>query len=170
MRDVMKLIDEARSGRNMISWVTGVLAMVCYLGIRRFSDVNRVRVGEVSFREDGAVEVFMARRKTDMKNSVTQVLRDYIRVLGLKTEDFLFPRVSGSRVKDKHRCVAYAMAYRWLEMAKIKLDLEDGTASGLGQPTEDQSSVLAEGSLRKPVSGGQKQLICKSVGERGLGN
>ena len=56
MRDVMKLIDEARSGRNMISWVKGVLALVCYLGIRRFSDVNRVRVGDVSFREDGAVE------------------------------------------------------------------------------------------------------------------
>ena len=76
----------------------------------RFSDVNRVRVGYVSFREDGAVEVFMSRSKTDKKNSgmefvlegtrvggisVTQVLRNYIRVLGLKMEDFLFPRVSG---------------------------------------------------------------------------
>ena len=44
----------------------------------------------------------------------------------MKTEDFLFPRVSRSRVKDKHRCVTYAMAYKWLEMAKINLDLEDG--------------------------------------------
>ena len=78
----------------MISWVTGVLALLCYSGIRRFSDVHRVRVGDVSFMEDGAVEVFMARSKTDKKNSgmefvlagtrvggisVTQVLRDYIR-------------------------------------------------------------------------------------------
>ena len=54
------------------------------------------------------------------------MLRDYIRVLGLKKGDFLFPRVFGSRVKDKHRCVTYAISYKWLQLAKNKLDLEDG--------------------------------------------
>ena len=28
-------------------------------------------------------------------------------------------------MKDKHRCVTYAMAYKWLEMAENRLDLED---------------------------------------------
>ena len=38
----------------------------------------------------------------------------------MKRGDFLFPRVSRSRVKDKHRFVTYATVYKWLEMAKNK--------------------------------------------------
>ena len=30
------------------------------------------------------------------------------------------------RLLEEERCVTYAMAYKWLEMAKNKLDLEDG--------------------------------------------
>ena len=44
----------------------------------------------------------------------------------MKRGDFLCPRVSRSRVKDKHRFLNYPMVYKWLEMAKNKLDLEDG--------------------------------------------
>ena len=116
----------------MIRWVTAMLSLLCYVGIRRFSGVNRVRGSDRDFIRDGTVEVFMARSKTDVKNSgmefvlagtmigeisVSQLLRKYIRVLGLRQGDYLFPRVSETEVKDRLRFVTYAIAYRGPKMS-----------------------------------------------------
>jgi hypothetical protein len=136
--DVRKLIELARGGQNKVHWVTAMLALVCYTGIRRFSDINRMQVKDVCFKSDGTLEFYMARSKTDENSeglefvlagamiegiSVGQLLRQYIIILGLKQGDCLFPRVSETKVKSSVRCVSYAMAYRWLEKAKGELDL-----------------------------------------------
>ena len=82
-----------------------MLALVCYMGIRRFLDINRLQVKDVCFKSDGTLEFYMARSQTDEKSeglefmlagaiiegiSVGQLLRQYIIILGLKQGDCLF--------------------------------------------------------------------------------
>ena len=54
--DVWKLIELARGGQNKVHWVTAMLALVYYTGIRRFSDINRLQVKDVCFKSDGTLE------------------------------------------------------------------------------------------------------------------
>ena len=100
-----------------------------------------MRVGDVTFRPDGAVHFYMARSKTDKKSegleftvtgsreggiSVRDLLREYISLLRLKMGDCLFPRATEGMVKDRKVCVSYAVAYRCLEKLKTELGLSAG--------------------------------------------
>ena len=87
------------------------LMLVTFFGVKRFSDVNKVRVRDVDFKGDGSVEVWMKYSKKDSVGkgevfkipgrrsrgvSVGKILRWYIRSLRLGLDEFLFCRL-GSR-------------------------------------------------------------------------
>ena len=44
-----------------------VMQVVLFQGMKRFSDIERVRVVDVRFRDDGVVEITMGKTKTDQE-------------------------------------------------------------------------------------------------------
>ena len=84
-----------------------VMQLFLFLGMKRFSDIAKLRVKDLIFLKDGSVRVFMRKTKTDQlgqgscffltgrkygKVSVPGILRWYLKSLGLEGEDVLFPR------------------------------------------------------------------------------
>ena len=118
-----------------------VLQMLLFLGVKRFSDISRVKVREVEFRGDGSIAVSIGRTKTDQqgrgskffiggkiggKVSVASILRKYIKSLGLKRGSFLFPQLrwQGQEVVAKEgREVSFSAAYDDLRKLSEKLGL-----------------------------------------------
>ena len=96
----------------------------------------------------------------------------------MKRGDFLFPRVSRSRVKDKYRFVTYAMVYKWLEMAKNKLDLDEGLTLHcfrIGTASSGSGRRIRRGIIKEAVFWRSEAVDLYSrqecpVGEKGLGN
>ena len=41
------------------------LQLVLFFGLKRFSDVNMIKVKDVNFKKDGSVEIWMRKTKTD---------------------------------------------------------------------------------------------------------
>ena len=133
--DVESLVCEAERGDKLKDWRTSALAVVCYFGCRRLSDVIRVRVKDVIMESD-KITVWMSKQKTDKLNegdsfsmvasgngfSIRRFLETYISVMGLKENDFLFPK----NLKKGARSVAatYAVMYQALEGAKERLGLD----------------------------------------------
>jgi hypothetical protein len=83
------------------------MQLLLFFGVKRFSDIAGLKVKDISFREDGSVEVFMRKSKTDQmargasfflsgrrKGGVClpEILKWYIKGFDLKSEDVVFPR------------------------------------------------------------------------------
>ena len=82
------------------------LQLILFMGLKRFSDVNRMLVKDLEFKEDGSLEVWMKTSKTDqgsrgenfvisgerMENgaSVPDIIKWYLRHLKLKKSAYLF--------------------------------------------------------------------------------
>ena len=84
-----------------------LMKIFCFLGMRRFNDIHKVRRRNVEFREDGRVKVWVEKSKTDAKRegfefvltkrkirgvSVTKLVRWYLDSFGdIPAEGFVFP-------------------------------------------------------------------------------
>ena len=116
--------------------IVAMVYVLAYLGCRRFSDINKIRVGEVTF-EGGNIQFYMKSSKTDVRaegrtfelvndlmagKTVGQRLKEYIRCLGLKDGDHLFPKVKGNCL-DRKKYLGYAAGFKILENLKRKLSL-----------------------------------------------
>ena len=66
-QDVEALVLEDEKVDSMKEWRTAALAVVCYFGCRRFGDINRVRVEDVTTERD-KITVYMRKNKTDELN------------------------------------------------------------------------------------------------------
>ena len=88
-----------------------VLQVLLFLGMKRFSDIQHIKVDAVQFREDGAVEVKVQRSKTDQEARgstfvvvgdekrgllVSELLKWYFNSLGLRGQDFVFSSLRGT--------------------------------------------------------------------------
>ena len=92
-------------GDKLKDWRTAALAVVCYFGCRRLSDVIRVKVEDIVMERD-KVTLWMKTQKTDKLNegdsfrmaasgdgfSIKRFLETYISVMGLRGKDALFPK------------------------------------------------------------------------------
>jgi hypothetical protein len=65
--DVEALVNEAECGDNLNDWRTSALAVVCYFGCHRLSDVIRVKVEDIVIGRD-KITVWMRKQKTDKLN------------------------------------------------------------------------------------------------------
>ena len=111
-RDILEVIMKAcykRDFRRVTPERRRFLLMkvFCFLGVRRFNDIHKLRRKNVEFREDDRVTVWVEKSKTDAKRegfefvltkkkilgvSVTELVRWYFRSLGnIPGEAFIFP-------------------------------------------------------------------------------
>ena len=83
------------------------MMMLLFFGIRRFDDIKKLRVCDINVLKGGHLEFYVSSSKTDQLSngfvfhctgekikgfSIPQVLYWYIQSVGLRGEDFLFPR------------------------------------------------------------------------------
>ena len=115
------------------------LMLVTFFGVKRFSDVNKVKVKDVDFKEDGSVEVWMKYSKTDVVGkgeafkitgrrnkgvSVGKILRWYIRSLKLGLEDYLFCKLGSKGEVYGEDFMRYQEARRSVLQEQKELGLE----------------------------------------------
>ena len=112
---------------------TLVLQIILFLGMKRFSDVQMIKVKDVKFREDGSVEISIGKTKTDQaargskfvivgskkrKVMSADIFRWYFQSLNLKQGDFVFPKLRGgaqSEVAVRSEAVSYRVALQDLQ-------------------------------------------------------
>ena len=92
-----------------------VLTLLMFFGIKRFNDVQNLKVSDITVLKDGHLEFFVKESKTDQLGlgfvfhvtgesfsgvSIPKILSWYIKSVGLKKDDYLFPRFrcQGGRV------------------------------------------------------------------------
>ena len=104
------------------------LQLVLFMGLKRFSDVNRILVKDMEFKEDGSLEIWMKQSKTDqgsrgekfvisgekMKNgiSVPEIMRWYLKDLGLRRSAFVFCHIDQRGRFNEEKYLTYNEARR----------------------------------------------------------
>ena len=103
-----------------------VMQLILFLGMKRFSDIQHVRVDDVKFRGDGAVEVQIWKTKTDQEARgstfvmvgdekrgllIAEVLKWYFNSFGLKGQDFVFSSLRGSGRGEVKPVAGSAVSY-----------------------------------------------------------
>ena len=117
-----------------------VMMMLLFFGIRRFDDIKKLRVCDINVLKGGHLEFYVSSSKTDQLSngfvfhctgekikgfSIPQVLYWYIQSVGLRGEDFLFPRFR----YEKGRIVAqrkYYISYSCCALQLKKFCLNSG--------------------------------------------
>merc|ERR1711905_50039 len=72
-----------------------VMMLLLFFGMKRFDDIKKLRVCDINVLKGGHLEFYVTSSKTDQKIngfSIPQVLYWYIESVGLRGEDYLFPR------------------------------------------------------------------------------
>ena len=119
LRDIRKMVEAlyrepAESVELSRRWFL-VMQLFLFLGMRRFSDIAKLKAKDLDFLKDGSVRVFIRKTKTDQlgqgscffltgrkygKVSVPGILRWYLKSLELVSEDVLFPRFRNKGNKE----------------------------------------------------------------------
>ena len=115
-----------------------MMKVFCFLGIKRFNDIQKLKRKDVVFGEDNRVKVWMARSKTDSKRegcqfvltkskigsvSVTDLVRWYLKSLGdISGEAFIFPMFGRGRSVGS-QAVSYFAARKQLIKGRELLGL-----------------------------------------------
>ena len=118
-----------------------VQQVLLFMGTKRFNDIKDLKWGDFVTKDDGSVQVFVAKSKTDQEArgtffylsgkkkgilSIPEMLRWYTESLGLKKSDFMFPRFRRNKdtiVPMKNRSVGYGTALKQLKEECKKLHL-----------------------------------------------
>ena len=112
-----------------------VMQVLLFLGMKRFSDIQNIRVDDVHFREDGVVKITLGKTKTDQEARgstfvvvgdvkrgllVTEMLGWYFKKMGLVGQDFVFCSLrgffQGGVVPVKDVAVSYGVALKDLKV------------------------------------------------------
>ena len=162
-RDVEILWTEVMKGlKEPLKLMVAVVFIICYLAVRRFSDINRLLVKDMEIQE-GGVLFYMPRSKNDKwsegreffisgekhgKYSFIELMKNYVKRMGLKKEDHLFPKPGKGGKCLKQKCLEYSAAFRGLvvglstEVLSFYLEflipqLDTRPACGWGMPVQD---------------------------------
>ena len=130
-----------------------LMKVFCFLGVKRFNDIQKLKKKNVVFGEDNRVKVWMERSKTDSKRegsefvltkskigkvSVTELVRWYCKSLGdISEEAYIFPVFrEGKPVGDQ--AVSYYAARKQLNKERELLGLGKVTwhSGRIGAATE----------------------------------
>ena len=115
-----------------------IMKTICFLGAKRFNDIQKLRRRDVIVGEDGRVKIWLARSKTDPMGvgchfvltkskmgsvSVTALVEWYLRSLGDMGEDgYIFPVFRKGKAVEK-QAVSYNMARKQLLKERVLLGL-----------------------------------------------
>ena len=120
-----------------------VMQLFLFFCVKRFIDIVGLKVKDVSFKGDGLLEVFVRKSKTDKVGRgasfflsgkkvggvcLPEMVRWYLKGLGLKGEDMLFPRMRHSKgevVPIKGLSVSYGSAAGQLKAEVKRLGLSN---------------------------------------------
>lgn len=141
--DVAMMIKEIylKQGRRAPAVRRRFLAMQCLLffGVKRFSDINRIRVSDINFREDGGLEICMRRSKTDsiargsvFKISgekkggvaVSDIIMWHLKALQIPPHGYVFCQVDKFGNPKFGECIKYAEARLDLIREQERLGIE----------------------------------------------
>ena len=142
------------------------LMLVTFFGVKRFSDVNKVKVRDVDFKEDGSVEVWMKYSKTDSVGkgevfkitgrrsrgvSVGTILRWYIKILRLGLDDFLFCKLGSKGEVYGKDFMKYGEARKSVEEEQKKLGFEGLTlhSARVGGATEAAACGVGRAEIKE---------------------
>ena len=96
--------------RSFMDWRIMALQLLCYLSMRRFSDFQNIKVGDVTVLANGDLRLFQKIGKTFQLGqgsfmhvlnkpfggfTVKNLMDKYVLRLGLGKDDYLFPRFAG---------------------------------------------------------------------------
>ena len=119
------------------------MQLFLFFGIKRFSDIAKLKVKDVSFVKDGLLEVLVRRSKTNQVGRgakfylsgkkvggvcLPEIVKWYLKGLGLEGEDMMFPRMRNSKgkvVAIKGLSVSYGSAAGQLKAEVERLGLND---------------------------------------------
>ena len=130
-----------------------VMMLVMFFGMRRFGDIKELCVEDVCVLERGDLEIDVKKSKTDQEGrgfvfhisgerhngfSVPMVVEWYVKSVGLRGEDYLFPRfrnAGGKVVAQVKRPVGYgtvaAQLKKWCRREQVPdLTLHSGRRGG----------------------------------------
>lgn len=160
LQDMMKIIKDIYVSNASVADPCRrrflVMQVLLFFGVKRYSDIAMLTVGDVSFLKDGSVEVTVRKSKTDQLGrgakfylsgekvggvGIPDIIKWYVRGLRLEGTDFLFPKLRYERgvvVAIKDQQVSYGAAASQLkaEVARLKLNnisLHSGRIGGATQ-------------------------------------
>ena len=145
-----------------------ILQIFLFFGMRRFADVNHLKVKDVRFLVGGDVEVSVGKTKTDQLGhgfiftmsgkkkagiSIPEMIRWYLDSLSLQDDDYLFPRLRGSKegvVAVGDKAVAYSTALADLKKVTMKLGMPGITlhSGRVGAATEGVAANVGRDKIR----------------------
>ena len=103
-----------------------LMQVLLFLGMKRFSDIQNIRVQDLHFRADGAVEIKLGKTKTDQEARgssfvvlgdekrgflVAELLTWYLNSLGLRGQDLVFASLRGSFQGEVKPVTEVAVSY-----------------------------------------------------------
>ena len=121
---------------NSVAW-RHAGGLLFFRPMRRFDDMQRVTVGDITYNEDGSVSILMGKSKTDQVGHgfvcdlagvdwgavpIPQLLQWYVQSLRLTRHDYLFPRLSSSGSALRWP-VSYTLALSDLKALTTRLGL-----------------------------------------------
>ena len=144
--------------------------------MRRFANVNHIKVKDVRFLAGGDLEVPVGKTKTDQLGhgfvftmsgkkkaglSIPEMIRWYLVSLNLQDCDYLFPRLRGSKVgvvAVGDKAVAYSTALADLKKVTMKLGMSGITLhrGRVGAATEGVAANVGRDKIR--ICGGWSSL------------
>ena len=143
----MRLGDQAPKSRRRFL----ILQLFLFLGLKRFSDINRIKVQDIKFNHDQSIDIWMKKTKTDklargekftisgqkMSNgvSVSDVATWYMKSLKLTPSSFFFCQINkhGEAIGDKFFCYHEArldLIKEQLLLGIKKISLHSGRIGG----------------------------------------
>ena len=151
-----------------------ILQIFLFFGMRRFADINHLKVKDVRFLLGGDVEVSVGKTKTDQLGhgfvftmsgkkkagiSIPEMIRWYLDSLSLQDCDYLFPRLRGSKgskgskrgvVAVGDKAVAYSTALADLKKVTMKLGMPSITlhSGRVGTATEGVAANVGRDKIR----------------------
>ena len=130
------------------------LQLVLFMGLKRFSDVNRILVRDLEFKEDKSLEIWVKRSKTDqgsrgekfvisgerMRNgaSVPDIMKWYLKSLKLKKSSYVFCHIDQKDKSHEDRFLTYSEARRIMIKEQVglglrKISLHSGRIGGASE-------------------------------------
>ena len=156
LEDIAKMIKEIYiQGRSEVSWERKrflVLYLMLFFGIRRFGDINKLKLKDLDFKRNGEIEIWMKKTKTDtlgrgrmfsISNEVNtgitfkDILMWYLSDHDIRREDYIFFGSKNGKI-EYERHVGYQEARRSLIKEQALLGLSGLTlhSARIGGATE----------------------------------
>ena len=170
LKDISELVKEIYiKKKNSVSLERKrflVLFLLLFLGIRRFGDVNKLKLKDINFEKEGEIEFWMRKTKTDTLGrgrnfsicedynagiSMKDILTWYLADLKLRKDDYIFFRnIRGGRV-NSGEYLRYQEARKDLINEQAKLGITGLTlhSGRIGGATEAASAGIGRADIKQ---------------------